>query len=182
MATQADAVMVVGQGVAQALGLQNHPRLKVETASWIDASLIASDAALATRCAATQQHAAASACFAGRLEPMKGAHVGIEALALMAPQLGAATPPLSIFGQGPAESDLRALAQARRREHAGVDVRFEGTRAYPHEFLQAIAAFDLVLMTNLNDEQPRLVFDAISQGVIPLCPRHAHVPRVGPAR
>ena len=28
----------------------------------------------------------------------------------------------------------------------------------------------MVLLTNLNDEQPRLIFDAISQGCLPVCP------------
>jgi hypothetical protein len=29
---------------------------------------------------------------------------------------------------------------------------------------------DAVLITNLNDEQPRLIFDALSQGCLPICP------------
>lgn len=164
MAAKSDAVMVVGEGVAQAMGLDGHPHLQVETASWIDTSLIVDDTAFEQRCEATRQREGpATACFAGRLEPMKGAHVGVDALAQVMRSDARAC--LSVFGQGPALADLQQ--QAAR---LAADVRFEGTRAYPHAFLQAIAAFDLVLMTNLNDEQPRLVFDAISQGVIPLCP------------
>ena len=30
--------------------------------------------------------------------------------------------------------------------------------------------YALILATNLNDEQPRIVFDALSRGIIPVCP------------
>ena len=44
------------------------------------------------------------------------------------------------------------------------------TVSYPEPFLSILNGMDLVLLTNLSDEQPRLVFDALSQGCIPVCP------------
>ena len=42
--------------------------------------------------------------------------------------------------------------------------------AYPRPFLDLLNTMDAVLLTNLNDEQPRLIFDALSQGCLPICP------------
>ena len=48
---------------------------------------------------------------------------------------------------------------------------FGGTKSYPDEFINAIREYDVMLLTKLNDKQPRLIFDSISQGVIPICPK-----------
>ncbi len=166
MAALSDAVMVVGHGVAKAMGLE-HAQMMVETASWIQAHHVLDAAAFEQRCTHTLQQTTVRAAFAGRLESMKGPHIAIEALAQLRGRKAQGVEGLSLFGQGPEDAALRALAASLGLQ---AQVRFEGVRSYPEAFLQALRSFDLVLMTNLNDEQPRLVFDAISQGVIPLCP------------
>ena len=74
---------------------------------------------------------------------------------------------LLVAGTGPQEAALRQLAQDVQVANR---VSFIGTLGYPDEFLAMLRTVDLVLLTNLNDEQPRVLFDAISQGCIPVCP------------
>ena len=66
--------------------------------------------------------------------------------------------------------DLNTMVQANKLENI---VSFDGVRAYPDEFFAELRNFELILLTNLNEEQPRLIFDAISQGLIPICPDSA---------
>ena len=92
-------------------------------------------------------------------------HLAIEALALIDDE----SITLDVYGEGPEKA--RLLEQARE---LGVDgrVRFAGTVPYGKPFYEAIAQYDIMLLTNLNREQPRLVFDAIACGVILLCPNN----------
>ena len=100
---------------------------------------------------------------------MKGVHLAIEALE-HSKKLAKKLPTLNILGRGPAFDDLNAMVQANQLQNV---VSFDGLRTYPDEFFAELRNFELVLLTNLNEEQPRLIFDAISQGLIPVCPDSA---------
>ena len=165
LVSMADGVVVIGEGVRQSIQL-THPNIYVETASWIHADEIISDMAFEEKVA---QITSPSAIIATRLEPMKGVHLAIEALEHIK-NLGKSLPSLSILGKGPAFDDLNAMVQANKLQNT---VSFDGVRAYPDEFFAELRNFELVLLTNLNEEQPRLIFDAISQGLIPICPDSA---------
>ena len=106
-------------------------------------------------------------CIASRLERMKGVHLGIEALALLEKSGMASGLVLTIYGVGGERDRLEAQAAA-----AGIasKVRFAGALAYPTPFLDRLETHGIVVLPNLNDEQPRLVFDAIGCGCLPLCP------------
>ena len=165
LVSMADGVVVIGEGVRQSIQL-THPNIYVETASWIHIDEIISDMAFEEKVA---QISSPSAIIATRLEPMKGVHLAIEALEHIK-NLGKSLPSLSILGKGPAFDDLNAIVQANKLQNT---VSFDGVRAYPDEFFAELRNFELVLLTNLNEEQPRLIFDAISQGLIPICPDSA---------
>ena len=165
LVSMADGVVVIGEGVRQSMRL-THPNIYVETASWIHADEIISDMAFKEKIAQLTQP---SAIIATRLEPMKGVHLAIEALGHIK-KLGKSLPSLSILGKGPAFDDLNAMVQANQLQNV---VSFDGVRAYPDEFFAELRNFELVLLTNLNEEQPRLIFDAISQGLLPICPDSA---------
>ena len=161
----ADGVVVIGEGVRQSMQLVN-PNIYVETASWIHNDEIISDIALNEKIA---KLTIPKTIIATRLEPMKGVHLAIKALEHIK-QLGKSLPSLSILGKGPAFDDLNAMVQASQLQNT---VSFNGVRTYPEEFFAELRNFELVLLTNLNEEQPRLIFDAISQGLIPICPNSA---------
>ena len=161
----ANGVVVVGEGVHQSMQL-THPNIYVETASWIHDDEIISEIALKEKLA---NLTAPKAIVATRLEPMKGVHLAIEAL-MHIKKSAKVLPTLNILGKGPALDDLNTMVQANKLENI---VSFDGVRAYPDEFFAELRNFELVLLTNLNEEQPRLIFDAISQGLIPICPDSA---------
>lgn len=161
LTSRADGTFIVGEGLRPLVS----PRcrsLHVGTASWVQQADIAS---AREKLKHHDPTALRRLCIAARLERMKGVHLGIEATALLAGERQA--PSLDIYGAGPELASLQSQVS-----EAGLSdkVEFRGTLAYPQPFLSTLGMHGAVLLTNLNDEQPRLVFDAISQGVLPVCP------------
>ncbi|CAM5797514.1 glycosyltransferase [Rhizobacter fulvus] len=160
LADRASGVFLVGEGLRRLIG-SGQGRVLVGTASWIRQSDIAP-----ARPEPPSDHLW-RLCVAARLERMKGIHQAIEVLAPLAARLPGVPLELDIAGVGPEEAALRAQAAATPID---VPIRFVGALPYPDEFFAFLRQVDVVLLTNLNDEQPRLIFDAISQGCLPVCP------------
>ena len=160
----ADAAFIVGEGLRPLVsGKCRH--LHVSIASWIrqtDLDAAASAPGVASHILANRL------CVAARLERMKGTNLAIEALAALVEAEECSNLQLTILGAGP-ERD--ALEQQARSANVAQRVVFAGVKAYPDEFLSELRKHGWVILTNLSDEQPRLVFDAISQGCVPVCPR-----------
>jgi len=155
-AFRADGVFVVGSGL-QDLFKHFNKNIYVGIASWIR------DADIAPPW--TSHSGPLRVCMAARLEKMKGMHVGASAIAFARssqPDIR-----LSIIGDGPERHNIER--QVRDLDLLAVTT-FQSTVSYPQPFLEFLRQTDLVLLTNLSDEQPRLVFDALSQGCIPICP------------
>ncbi len=165
LAALSNGVVVIGVSVLESIQLK-HANVYIETASWIHQQAIMSDVAFEHRLTHIKASSLPKAIIATRLEPMKGVHIGIEALAQMRQQAGI-TPTLSILGKGAALDDLKALVAQHELQ---AQVTFDGVRAYPEAFFTEIGRFELMFLTNLNVELPRLIFDAISQGLVPICP------------
>ncbi len=162
LTAHADGTFVVGEGLRHLVSRRCRS-LHVGTASWIREGDLAAAPEGGLGPARLDQ-----LCIASRLEPMKGVHLGVEALARLAGRRPPGGGPwLTILGAGPEREALEAQVEA-----AGLArrVTFAGTRAYPGPFFEALRPMGLVLLTNLGEEQPRLVFDAISQGCLPVCP------------
>ena len=154
LARRSAGVFVVGEGLRKLIAPVART-IHVGVASWIEQADIAPPR--------RRRAEPARVCMAGRLEAMKGFHIGIAAFVQAGPERFAG---LTIIGEG-AERDRLATQAA----DAGLDAfRMMGGVPYPEGFFAFLDAQDIVLMTNLNDEQPRLIFDAISRGCIPLCP------------
>ena len=168
LATFSSGVVVIGVSVLESIQLK-HANVYIETASWIHQQAIISDTALEHKLTQIKASSIPKAIIATRLEPMKGIHMGIEALAQIRQQADI-TPTLSILGKGAALDDLKALVAQHELQ---AQVTFDGVRAYPEAFFAEIGRFELMLLTNLNVELPRLIFDAISQGLVPICPDFA---------
>lgn len=165
LARRADAVRVVGEGL-RPLVEADAKTLRVEVASWItDADIVGRDA---------PRPEEPRVVIASRLEPMKGVANGVDACAGL---IAAGTPlRLEIAGVGAEEGALRARIDAR-----GVAdrARLIGQLGYPGPFYDWMAKADYVLLTNLNDELPRLIFDAAARGAIPVCPDIPGIRRLG---
>jgi len=153
LARRASGVFVVGAGLVPLVRGAN-AQVHVGIASWISEADI--------RARNDEATPRLRVCMAGRLEAMKGFHIGIAALS---PLKDTVPMEMTLIGSGPEEAHLRAQAQK-----ALPQLRFLQPVAYPGPFFDLLDAQDLVLLTNLNDEQPRLIFDAICRGAIPVCP------------
>jgi glycosyltransferase involved in cell wall biosynthesis len=147
-------VFVVGSGLRS---LVSHPNIHVDVASWIRRSDLLPPESM--------RSATPRVCIASRLERMKGVFLGVQAAAAAVrrfPQMH-----FDVVGEGPERGELeRVISECG----IGENTRFLGQLAYPDQFFEYLRTADFVLLTNLNDEQPRLIFDAISQGCIPICP------------
>jgi glycosyltransferase involved in cell wall biosynthesis len=163
LARHSDGTFVVGEGLRRLVETASD-NIFVGTASWIRASDIVA------RRGEPAQGEGVKLCVAARLERMKGIHLALEAMSTLAAHGRTPRSRLLIAGQGPEEAALR-----RQVETLGLQasVEFVGTFAYPGPFLEFLRSQDVVVLTNLNDEQPRLVFDAISQGCLIVCPDSA---------
>lgn len=166
LALKSDGVFVVGDGVAQLFRL-THANLHIGIASWIEAGDIAplrSDAGSATL----------RLCMASRFERMKGLHIGIFAVQDLVARGGDVA--LTIIGAGPEKANLHEQVSA-----AGLSAVtcFKEPVSYPQPFFDFLDRCDVALLTNLSNEQPRLIFDAISRGCIPLCPDTAPYQAIG---
>jgi glycosyltransferase involved in cell wall biosynthesis len=97
--------------------------------------------------------------FAARLIQEKGVGVVLEAVDILATRNVAAE--IDIIGAGP----LRALCVAKAGAHGSVMMRVLDPVPYGEPFFALLREYDAVLVPSLSDEQPRIVFDAYSQGV-----------------
>lgn len=156
LTAKADGTFIVGHGLS-GLVSRRCPSLHVGIASWISSSMLVHEPDFS-------MSRLKKLCIAARLEPMKGVHLGVEAMGEIAARASAS---LTIYGEGDQLDNLRRLASGLA---VAGSVRFGGALAYPHPFLDRLSEHGVVLLTNLSDEQPRLIFDAISQGVLPICP------------
>ncbi len=163
LARRVDGVFVVGEGLRH-LVPPDVQRVFVNTASWIRLSDIDESGARALAPSLNRLGTAA------RLEPMKGIAVGIDAFAELRRERGPTSFSLQIAGEGPQRGELQAMID---RLGLAEDARMVGALGYPREFFEFLRECDIVVLTNLNDEQPRIVFDAISQGCLLICPDSA---------
>ena len=157
IAFRSDGVFVVGHGLSKLFSRLNS-NVHTGIASWIQESDIAP-----MRNEGMSQ--ILNLCMASRMEKMKGMHVGVAAVNLVRRhQLDLR---LLIIGDGPEEEKI-----SQQIFEAGLIsfTTFKSTVSYPQPFLNILRSIDIVLLTNLSTEQPRLIFDALSQGCLPLCP------------
>ena len=155
LARRAAGVFVVGNGIVRLA--KPNTNVHVSTASWISSR----DKIEPINMRTDQTRIAC----ASRLDPMKGVEMGVRAVAQLSEGNDAIN--LDIVGEGPELGRLKELVSRLGLQSA---TRFLGQLSYPEQFLSYLRTVDLVLLTNLNDEQPRLIFDAISQGCFPICP------------
>jgi len=160
-----NGVYLTGHGLLKDFSFK-HKNIFVGIASWIKSEDIISKKDFQKKIDSLNQRSKLNLCIATRLEPMKGVHLGIEALGQLNKRVKD-VPLLTIYGKGDELSYLKELSKKHNIEE---NVKFLGFVPYGNPFYEAIRNYDIMLFTNLNIEQPRLIFDAISQGLLPLCP------------
>jgi glycosyltransferase involved in cell wall biosynthesis len=155
----ADLVFYAHDGYRQEFP-PSHPGIgHVIPASWIDAEKIRT---VAQVCADWREKV--SACgplrvvFAGALTGEKG----VRQLLLAAQLLRERAVPfvLDIYGEGPLCGECQQAEVA-----SGGSIHYHGTLPYGDEFFAALRSGHVLLVPSLSDEQPRVVYDAYSQGI-----------------
>ncbi len=69
---------------------------------------------------------------------------------------------LTIIGAGPLEAECQKIAMIN---YNNLKVEFRKPVEYGKDFFNLLAEYDYVLVPTIKEEQPRIIFDAFSQGV-----------------
>lgn len=131
----------------------------VVEASWIDAERIVSPEQLA-RQRDGRPAGPLRLVFAGRLTVAKGVRLLLAAAREVIDAGKDLT--LDIYGDGPLDAECGAAAR-----QPGMDgrIHLHGSVPYDDGFFAALREYDVLVVPTLSDEQPRIVFDAYSQGL-----------------
>ncbi len=128
-------------------------------AAWVNETDILDEATVQAMARARQDQAQLRLVYAGRLTEQKGIQWLVQALVQR--QHAGRPIRLDVFGSGPLEDWLRR-AQTQRPD---LHVRFMGTVTYGEPFFSTIRDYDALVLPTFSDEQPRILFDAYSQGL-----------------
>jgi glycosyltransferase involved in cell wall biosynthesis len=131
----------------------------VINASWIDEENVLSEES-ALQIWKNKQTNKLRLLFAGRLVAGKGVLVLLEAIKLL--ERHGVELELDILGEGELSDVCR---EASRQPAESVKIRTLGTVAYGAEFRRKIQGYHAMVVPNITDEQPRIVYDAFSQAV-----------------
>ncbi len=151
----ADVKMFTHPSYRQSLAPADASGCHITPAVWIDTNDIVTAEQASASWAEKRANGGVRLLFAARLVPEKGVDVLLEALRELEARGVSAS--IYVMGEGP-RRDACAEA-ARRLRHVALHV-LDGPR-----FLERVRASHGVLVPNLGDEQPRIVFDAYSQAV-----------------
>ena len=132
-------------------------------ASWIDESVVLSDQQAEEvwhRKALQTSTREIRFLFAGRLDPEKGVLVLLEAITLVA-RKGLALR-LDILGTGKLAPECKTVGENLQ---GATRVHLLGTVAYGAPLFQLLRQYHALVVPNISDEQPRIVYDGYSQAV-----------------
>ena len=146
----------------QSLLTKRQERGHIIHASWIDEENIISeaDAAQIWYRKISPSTKKLKLLFAGRLESSKGVLVLLEAMKILDDKNIAVN--LDILGDGSLLNQCKTLSNQLQKS---VNIQFLGTLPYGKEFFRLLQEYHAVVVPNLSNEQPRIVYDAYSQAV-----------------
>lgn len=98
--------------------------------------------------------------MAGRLVHEKGVTLLLNAIEKLREKNIEAE--INIMGSGSLEADCRALAA---KAQGSVTMSFIEPIAYGKGFYEYLSSYDFLMLPNLSEEQPRIVFDSFGQGM-----------------
>ena len=130
------------------------PHAYVSPATWIDSSIILDDGVADEDWA--RKNNEIKLLFAGRLTEEKGIGVLLDAV-----RNGKhADVSITIIGEGPLKSDCESVSLDEQNR-----LSILSSVPYGQQFFNLLRMFDAVIVPSISDEQPRIIFDAFSQGV-----------------
>lgn len=133
-------------------------RTFINPATWVDKSNFATPNAVEHRFKERNDNTL-NLLFPSRLVADKGVLVVLAAIEQL--RRHDVSINITIMGSGELKENCLRLA---KEKHAGVNVQFQDNVNYGEDFFKVIAEHDWVLVPTLKQEQPRIIFDAFSQG------------------
>jgi glycosyltransferase involved in cell wall biosynthesis len=160
--SRADLAIFTQDEYRQSLLLREPERGHVIHASWIDKEAIVSDAHAESIWDAKSagKSSRLEVLFAGRLDPQKGVTVLLDAIRALARRDIPVT--LDILGSGELAVQCGEVSAELRGE---TRVNVLGTVAYGSPLFELLRRYHAIILPSISDEQPRIVYDAYSQGV-----------------
>jgi glycosyltransferase involved in cell wall biosynthesis len=139
---------------------RNPERGHVINASWIDEKAIISHPEAIKMWNQKVQDVELRVLFAGRLTPAKGILVLLEAMQLLSIQ--GISVKLDILGQGELLEKCQKVSQDIKLP---VQIQILGTVPYGTVFFNLLRKYHAIVIPTVSDEQPRIIYDAYSQGI-----------------
>jgi glycosyltransferase involved in cell wall biosynthesis len=155
---RADVKLFTHPSYRRTLAPPGAPGCYITPAAWIEAEEIAT-AEQVSASWSSKRADPVRLLFAARLVPEKGVDVLLEAIDELDAKGVAAR--VDVIGEGPRRD--ACLAAALRLRH--VSLRVLAPLPYGRRFFAKVRDSHAVLVPNLGDEQPRIVFDAYAQAV-----------------
>ena len=134
-----------------------HDNCLIAPAVWIDEAMILPDEDVLPRSSGPLR-----LILPTRLVPEKGVKTVLEALALYNRADHGLPMEIGIIGSGPLAEQVRSFVSGST---ANNPVHFLDPVPYGPEFFKILRDYDAVLIASLTEEQPRIAFDAFSQGL-----------------
>ena len=134
-------------------------RTLINPATWIDKDIISTQKSVRSRFE-KQSDNTLKIIFPSRLVEDKGVMVLLDALEILKNTNKKIH--LTIMGEGELEQQCRQFVNDY---NGNVDVVVKDPVTYGSEFFKILASYHFVLVPTLKQEQPRIIFDAFSQGV-----------------
>lgn len=98
--------------------------------------------------------------YASSLNYRKGILTAIKSFEILRERNAPST--LTILGEGPLKKDVDLIIKNKRLDHY---VSYSGYVPYGPQFYKTLRHHDAILIPNLGNEQPRILFDALANGV-----------------
>lgn len=157
--THSPLTFVVGETLYERY--KNYGNVVKIYASWVKEKDIISSIHLKEKIETFQKENEIKLCFAASLTPKKNPICAIEAAKFLKERGIPVT--LHILGEGPMKQKLKELAEKYDLSNY---VTFKGLVPYGKPFYETLRKYDAILIPNLSGEQPRIIFDAMANGVV----------------
>ncbi|WP_347989160.1 glycosyltransferase family 4 protein [Methylomonas sp. AM2-LC] len=134
-------------------------RTLINPAIWVDQKYLLSPEIVTDRYL-QRKNKVLEIVYPARLIEDKGVYVLFDAINLL--KKSQVTVNITIIGEGDLLGQCQEFA---KNDYGNVKVSYRPTVKYGNEFFNLLCNYDLVLVLNLKEEQPRIIFDAFSQGL-----------------
>lgn len=141
------------------LFLKNDENALVAAATWLDGDQFLTEAQVKEK-STKRSGSAVKLILAGRLLKTKGILILFDAIKDL--EQNGVNVQIDVIGSGDLEKECREFIKQPR---SNVKMAFLESVPYGAPFFKCLSQYDVLLLPSLSNEQPRIIFDAFSQGL-----------------